>query len=216
MVKIYINITTSIFFLFAFTNNVDNEKIECAEIKFSQEKNLLKALDYYIDFVKDKNVIILVDYMSVDSIDVFRLNGSIVLYEMFFKKPDCFFNYRNNVVYLFTENFISIKDTVWFNNVLLGTLNYFGYSIQPIIDWENDSIIYLPSLFLGIYNYDPFIIEYSVYNGEIIEMKHCSEMLYPKTGKPKGILLLEDLINPEMIEIQEWKKPSIMDKYLKK
>ena len=140
--------------------------------------------------------------MPNDSIDIFRLNGSMWSFEMFFKKPDCFFYHRDNIVYLYTENYANKKDTIWLNTVLLETLKLSGRSGKTIIDWSNDrtiidwskdSIIALPSFTTNyMETYDPIIIEYKIYKGEIIEEKDCNEMLYPHTGKPKGIKWLDD------------------------
>ena len=196
----------SIILIFAYAPIIlmAQEKIKCEcdsiDLKFSD--NLYTVIDKNINYFKSKNEIILVDYMSNDSIDIFRLNGSMWSFELFYKKPDCFFHHRDNIVYLFTENYANKKDTIWLNTVLLETLKLSGRSgktiidwpkDRTIIDWSKDSIIALPSLFTNsAETYDPIIIEYKMYKGEIIEEKDCNEMLYPNTGKPKGIKWLDD------------------------
>jgi len=163
-------------------------KFNCESIDFKLKDNLHIVIDNYINFLDHKGELILVDYMSNDSIDIFRLGGSICSFELLYKKPDCFFYYRDNIVYLYTENYTNNKDTIWLNNVLLETLKLSGRSGTTIIDWSKDSIIALPSNYIkGYETYNPWIIEYKIYKGKIIEEKNCNEMLYPYTGKPKGI-----------------------------
>jgi len=172
-------------------------KCECDSIDLKFRDNLYTVVDKNINEFSSKNEIILVDYMSNDSIDIFRLNGSIFSFELFYKKPDCFFLHRDNIVYLFTENYANKKDTIWLNTVLLETLKFFRgsgttafffrSSKATIIDWSKDSIISLPYYYIELL-YDPIIMEYKMYKGEIIEEKDCNEMLYPDTGEPKGIL----------------------------
>ena len=166
-------------------------KCECDSIDLKFRDNLYAVIDKNINEFNSKNEIILVDYMSNDSIDIFRLNGSIFSFELFYKKPDYFFHHRDNLVYLYTENYANKKDTIWLNSVLLETLEFFKGSGVTKVDWAKDSIIKLPYYFIEM-SYDPTIMKYKVYNGEIIEEKYCNEMLYPNTGRPKGIKWLDD------------------------
>jgi hypothetical protein len=164
------------------------------------------VLDNYIDRSNKKDVTILIDYMTNDSVDIFRLNGSLDGLELVYKKPDCFLYYRNNLIYLYTENYYTKKDTIWLNTVLFETMKFYR-DLEIKINWENDSI---SKFSFSLYcEYDPSIIEYKIYNGEIIEQKFCTEMLYPKTGKPKGILLIEDMIKDTIIR----KKPEYQKEY---
>jgi hypothetical protein len=177
------------------------KKINCENIEFSKKDYLLDIIDKYLDGDPEK-IIVLVDYLSKDSIDIFRLNGSMEPFELFYKKPDCFFHYRNNVVYLFTENYKNKKDTVWLNHVLQETINLYGFS-EATINWAKDSIVSVNGHWILCCDYDPWIIEYKIYNGEIIEQNFCTEMLYPPTGNPKGIFSTTDMI---IIEVQEYQK----------
>jgi len=195
-----------IFYLFIFIVLISQEtrKINCDNIIFTHIVELNTVLDSYIDKPKYyprgpresvRDEIILIDFMIFDSIDIFRVSGSIMPWELFYKKPECFFHYRNNLVYLFTENYINCKDTIWLNKVFTETLVFLGIQGNAIIDWSKDSIIEFPNFNIWR-TFDPFIIEYKLYNGDIIEEKFYNEMLYPKTGKPKSVFFseFEDII----------------------
>ena len=119
----------------------------------------------------------------------------------FIKNQNVFFHYRNNLVYLYTENYKQKKDTVWLNTILLETLDFFKFSGTVLVNWSKDSIVSCEGSFLLVCEYDPIITEYRVYNKEIIEESYnLKKMLYPKTGKPKGIPLIEDMIKGKTIK----------------
>ena len=178
------------------------ESFNCESIDFIKTKELFTAIDKKINYFKIKNVIILVDYKREDSIDIFRINGSMDPFELFFKKPDCFCHYRDNLVYLYTENYANQKDTVWLNSVLLETVYFFDI-LDITINWSNDSILSLIGLPTIRFNYDPIPIEFKVYNGDVIDQNYPKNMLYPKTGKHNGIKIIEEIINERRKKILE-------------
>jgi len=178
-------------------------KINCENINFNKQDELFTVIESYIGKGLGKKVILLVDYMPKDSIDIFSVMESIYPFELFDKKPDCFFHYKDNLIYLYTEKYVDTKDTIWLNDVLFETIKFLGFS-NVTINWFEDSIVSLEGFYkIPLVPLDCLPREYKMHNGYIIEQYLRKEMLYPQIGNHNGIKIIEDIINERRKKILE-------------
>jgi hypothetical protein len=155
-------------------------------LKSPNKEELLLVLNDYICQDKSESNIILVDFYQVDTLNLYRLLGSMEVWEILYKTPDCYFTYENHIVYLYSESYAQPKDSIWKGNLLSLTckvLSHPGIKVQ----WSNDSIIGIEAPFYEVI-YDPIVIEYKVSKGIVVSSTICDNMFYRDTGAPKGVV----------------------------
>ncbi len=151
----------------------------------SIEEILLVSNDYICQD-QSKASIVLVDFYQIDTLNFYRLLGSMEPWEILYKTPDCYFTYENHIVYFYSESYAQPKDSIWKGNLLSLTckvLSHPGLEVQ----WINDSIIGIKGPFYKVI-YDPIIIEYKISEGKVVTKTICDEMFYRDTGVPKGVI----------------------------
>lgn len=159
-------------------------------LKSPIREELLLVLNDYICQDQSEAIIILVDFYQVDTLNLYRLLGSMEVYQILYKTPDCYFTSENHIVYFYSENYTQQKDSTWKGNLLSLTckvLSHPGIKVQ----WINDSITGIEAPFYKVI-YDPVIIEYKVSKGKIVSRTICDKMLFPDTGAPKGVINFRD------------------------
>lgn len=179
-------------FIFLFNTYINSQEINCYEsVCFERKNDLIKAVSDYLLTDQSENVIIIVDFIKKDSLSLFRIVGRMQPFELFFKKPDCYFFVNSDICYLYTDKYEQNKDTIWLDFVLNRTFEFLDLNpeIELLIEvnWEKDSIIKVKNFSYPIDEYSPIVIEYLVYNGKIINKEPKKSMLYPDVSAPKGI-----------------------------
>lgn len=179
-------------FIFLFNTFIKSQEINCYKsVCFNRKNDLVEAVNDYILADQSKNVIINIDFIKKDSLSLFRIVGRMQPFQLFFKKPDCYFFVNNNICYLYTEKYKQNKDTKWLDLVLNRTFEFLDLNpeIEHLIkvNWEKDSILEISNFSYPIDEYSPIVIEYLVYNGKIINKESKNSMLYPDLSAPKGI-----------------------------
>lgn len=175
-------------FLGIFTNCMlySQELICFKSCEFKSKVDLLSAVGDYVSDDPMPNSIVLVDYSKIDSISLFRIVGSLEVFEILFKEPDCYLMFNKNIVYLYTESYVKEKDSVWLEMVFNKTRDILHFPKVSIF-WRNDSVLKIDEPVLAKVRYSPVVAEYQVYNGVILKKNYCEKMLYPDISKPKGV-----------------------------
>jgi len=175
---------------FLVANRLNAQELNCFDsIQNVNEQVLMLVVNDYLKADTIDSSILLIDYTQCDSLDVFRIVGSHDIFELFYKKPDCYLKYRNSMVYLFTNKYFEKKDTIWLDSVFYNTIMLFNYSNAEVL-WAKDSIMNIEGYGIFYSEYTPSIVEYRILEGEILERNICSKMLYPSISKPKGIKII--------------------------
>ena len=190
------------FCISSFSLFAQDFKSNCSkDINFQREKDLLAVIEYH-DVYNMRKDIFLVDYVPHNDTSVFFVltNGS--KYALFYKKPDCYYLYNESIVYLYTPLYTQPKDTLWLQQLFDLTRVILRDTIGEIpISWANDSILIYDNSGLYVeHSFNPYYIEYRVYNGIIIKALahelngYFYEMYYPDIGQPKGVYNKYDAI----------------------
>ncbi len=153
---------------------------------FKSKVDLLSAVGDYASDDHMPNSIILVDYSKNDSLNLFRIVGSLEVFEILFKKPDCYLIFNKNIVYLYTGSYVKEKDSVWLEMVFNKTRDILQFP-KVSISWRNDSVLKIDGPVLSKVKYSPVVTEYQVYKGVILRKNYFENMLYPDISKPKGV-----------------------------
>lgn len=181
--KILIFIALGLSFSFALSA----QRINCYEsVNFYKRADLNKAIADYVMEDPMPNHLILVDFTEKDSISIFRIVGSLQVFEMLYKKPDCYFIHKNNMVYLYTDSYAQDKNALWLECVFQKTRELLNYK-DIAISWKNDSILEIEGSFILSSEYSPVITEYHVCNGKILSKSYRCKMFYPDISEPKGV-----------------------------
>lgn len=180
----------SLLVLYLLSFDVYCQEINCYNANIDVNNcELLKIIEEYN--LDNLEKLLLIDYKKSDSINIYRVVGSIQWYEIFFKKPDCYLKHQNIIAYIYTENYYYLKDSIWLSQVFNETLNLFDIS-NAVVSWENDSIIKIGNVLVKVISYDPIIYEYHVYNGKILKKIIKPDMIYPSISYPKGIRIFRE------------------------
>ncbi len=175
------------------TLNLYSQELKCFDnIDYNQTEDLVVVLDDYINIDSKFQSILLVDFCPHDSSNIFRVTSSLNAFELFYKKPDCYWIYKNKIVYLFTDSHVT-KDSLWLNKVLERTTDILDYPNVEVL-WKADSIIDVFGYATIGPDYSPPIMEYQIKTGVVERRKLCKKMLFPDTGKPKGVMTIQDLL----------------------
>lgn len=179
------------FFLFLLNlllhNFAHSQAIRCGlDITCIEKKELLNVYKHYISSENVTNKIVLIDYRKVDSFNLYRVTDSENIFEMMYKKPDCFFIKDSNICYIYTKRYLHEKDSVWLDKAFRRSREILN---APNIDiaWSNDSVLSIRGYFHVNSEYTPSIIEYKVYQGIIKNKKFVENMFYNVYSKPKNI-----------------------------
>ena len=184
-----------LFFLICETLN--SQSLNCNLGMSSQANaNLLVAYNEYVTNYPINYSIVLIDYVQQqDSFSFFRICSSKEIFELFYKKPDCYFLDKTNIAYLYTKDYYQKKDTVWLNKVFQETRKILK-SPDIKVFWKNDSILSIEGYFIAEI-YDPVIVEYQVLNEKIVKKYICEKMSYPDIDCPKGIKMFRHGVSSE-------------------
>ncbi len=123
-------------------------------------KNQIRFI--YNDFIKTEKPeynIFMIDYYKKDTFDYFRITETLNKTDILFKEPDTFFIYDCNIIFLYSKNWL-LKHNNDYEKVLED--NYLSDT--------------------SFYTYDPFIVEYKMYDQKIMNKKKCRTMYYPNVS----------------------------------
>ena len=150
----------------------------------------------YKDFIQTQEgkdeIFFLFDIVEKDDSNEVYILTSKYLFEVMFKRPDCYFKDNGKIVYIHTENYINVNDSSWLKNLLTETHEILG-APNFNVSWVNDSVIG-PIYETGDFNkinplftsYDPIPFKYIVRNGLICSKEVVNKVYYPDNRKPKG------------------------------
>jgi hypothetical protein len=168
------------------------------------------VLSQYIKSEKpEKNLIILIDCIFTDTISVFTVLESENQFELFYRKPQCYFIDSDRIIYIHTNNIqTTCVDTVYLDNLFYNTLKILYYSNENVNDdffkelkrenvlthdsyqvsWRNDSIVSMKGVLTWVkhMSFDPVPFQYIVKDGKVINKKIVKRVLLPDIGSPKG------------------------------
>lgn len=170
-------------------------------------KNVLS--DYIKSEEPDTGIIILVEYKQKDNFTtICTILESNNHYELFYRKPQCYFIESGRIIYVITDKAESIADTVFLDNLFYETLKTLYYSNNATIkncckengkdntlihgsyrvSWYNDSIMSMKGILstMKFMSFDPIPFQYIVVKGEIESKKHVDRVLFPDISTPKG------------------------------
>lgn len=138
---------------------------------------------------------ILIDLVKKNEFNEIYLFSTRYIFEIMFKRPDCYFKCNDRIVYLYTEDYIHVNDSNWLKNVLTDTRQILGVPDFKV-SWANDSVIGPIkdtgdfSKITPIYHYDPIPLKYIIKNGKIYSKEIVSKLYYPDNRRPKGIPII--------------------------
>ena len=140
----------------------------------------------------------LIDIIEKSEFNELYIFPTRYIFEIMFKRPDCYFKWNDIIVYLYTEDYLHVDDSVWLKNVLTETHQVLG-TPDFKVSWANDSVIE-PIWNTGEYNkitptyhYDPILLKYTIKNGTIRSKEVVDKLYYPDNRKPKGIPIIRTL-----------------------
>ena len=83
---------------------------------------------------------IFIEIVERDDFNELYLFSTRYVFEIMFKRPDCYFKCDDTIAYLYTKDHIHVNDSVWLKNVLAETHSVLGAPDFHVI-WSNDSVI---------------------------------------------------------------------------
>lgn len=138
---------------------------------------------------------IFIEIVEGDDFNELYLFSTRYIFEIMFKRPDCYFKSNDTIAYLYTKDHIHVDDSVWLKNVLTETHQVLG-APDFNVSWPNDSVIG-PIWGTGdinkitpTYHYDPVPFKYIVKKGNICSKEIVDKLYYPDNRKPKGIPIM--------------------------
>ena len=189
-----------ILFLFQSAKSQLYDKIHCVGNK-RLSKELVSDIELvFEDFMQTgaggKNEkFIFIEIVEGDDFNELYLFSTRYVFEIMFKRPDCYFKCNDTIAYLYTKDYIHVDDSVWLKNVLTETHVVLG-APDFNVSWSNDSVIG-PIWSTGDVNkidamffYDPVPFKYIVKNGNICSKEVADKLYYPDDRRPKGIPIM--------------------------
>lgn len=187
---------------------VCSQQINCRHNEQTDLSLIRLVLSDYIKSKKpDYGIIIRVEYLQKDKCTtIFSILESISHYELFYRKPQCYFIESDRIIYIITDKVATESDTVFFDNLFYDTLKTLYYSNKIRLNendkeniltrdsyrvsWYNDSIISMKGVatFMKYEAFDPTPVQYVVNEGEIKSKKYVEKVLFPDNGTPKGTI----------------------------
>lgn len=158
--------------------NLFSQSFDCYTSDSILSKDIIVA---YKDFVTSFNVsnsIVLIDYIKNGSFSTLKMINSKEFYEIFYKRPNCYFKSDTNIAYLFTKHYTDEKDTLWLNQVFIETLKVFPKLNEIKVNWKNNSILSFKRDVKATV-YDPPVVEYEIENGIILKRSFSNKMFFP-------------------------------------
>ena len=165
--------------------------------------------DYIKNEKPDEGIIILIEYLlKDDSNAILTVLESINHYELFYRKPQCYFIESGRIIYLITEREENKLDSAFYDNLFFDTLKILYYSNKSTnknyfnnnskeniltrdsyrICWNNDSIISMKDVKINMkhMSLNPIPIQYTLEKGRIVSKNYINKVLFPDTSTPKG------------------------------
>ena len=165
--------------------------------------------EYIADEKPNKELIILIDYLKQnDTLSVITVLESIDHYEVFYRKPECFFIEDNRIIYVRTEKipsqnlffldrlFFETLTILYFSNDRMNNDYYKRYgkknelvNTSYKVCWENNSIESVKGILFYAKNiFDPIPMEYTLLNKKIVSKKYVERVLFPDISTPNGVV----------------------------
>lgn len=188
-----------ILFLFQHVRAQLYDKIQYAgdkELSLELVSDIEAVFEDFIQMDWEKNErFFLIDIVEKDEYNELYIFPTRYLFEIMFKRPDGYFRNNDTIVYLYTEDYLHVNDSVWLKNVLTETHEVLG-APDFKVSWDNDSVIG-PIPGSGDFNniepkylYDPVPFKYIIKNGNIISKEIVQKLYYPDNRRPKGIRII--------------------------
>lgn len=173
-------------FFMVILNSLSAQEIHYLANFALNEDEIHISRDEYFRFGKARSEIILIDYYQRGDTNCYRFTSSINALEIIARRPCAYIIEQNLMTYIFCEDSIEIPDTL-----MLGKA--FDLSLEVLhlpprtINWKENAYFDCMLFYELLTTYDPFIIEYSFVDGELIGECFC-EKKYFKRVRPKCIL----------------------------
>jgi hypothetical protein len=177
------------------------------QIDFSIINSVLS--DYIESEEPDSGIIILLEYKQKNEFTtILTVLESINHYELFYRKPKCYFIESNRIIYVITDESENKVDTIFLDNLFYETLKTLYYSNSKIVEnccsksmrdntliknsyrvnWCNDSILSMKGVVASLkyMSFDPIPVQYILIKGKIESKNYVKKVLFPDYGIPKG------------------------------